>query len=52
MKTKSKDIYKLYIISDLYLYEKRKIENKSGFGVGQFYDFVAIYFCHMYMMEL
>ena len=45
MKTKLKDIYKLYIISDLYLYEKRKIEKKSGIGVAQLYDFVATHIC-------
>lgn len=49
MKTKLKDIYKLYIISDLYKYEKRKIEKKSGKGVAQLYDFVATNICEYFL---
>ena len=51
MKTKLKDIYKLYIISDLYLYEKRKIEKKSGIGVAQLYDFVATHICEYFLLN-
>ena len=51
MKTKLKDIYKLYIISDLYLYEKKKIEKKSGYGVAQLYDFVATNICEYFLLN-
>lgn len=51
MKTKLKDIYKLYIISDLYTYEKRKIEKKSGKGVAQLYDFVATNICEYFLLN-
>ena len=51
MKTKLKDIYKLYIISDLYRYEKRKIEKKSGKGVAQLYDFVATNICEYFLFN-
>ncbi len=51
MKTKIKDIYKLYIISDLYKYEKRKIEKKSGKGVAQLYDFVANNICEYFLLN-
>ena len=51
MKTKLKDIYKLYIMSDLYLYEKRKIERKSGTGVAQLYDFVATNVCEYFLLN-
>ena len=42
-------IYKMYIISDLYKYEKRKIEKKSGKGVAQLYDFVATNICEYFL---
>ena len=51
MKTKLKDIYKLYIMSDLYLYEKKKIEKKSGYGVVQLYDFVATNICEYFLLN-
>ena len=51
MKTKLKDIYKLYINSDLYLYEKRKIEKKAGIGVAQLYDFVATNICEYFLLN-
>ena len=51
MKTKLKDIYKLYISSDLYLYEKKKIEKKSGPGVAQLYDFVATNICEYFLLN-
>ena len=51
MKTKLKDIYKLYINSDLYLYEKKKIEKKSGIGVAQLYDFVATNICDYFLLN-
>ena len=51
MKTKLKDIYKLYIISDLYFYEKKKIEKKSGYGVAQLYDFVATNICEYFLLN-
>ena len=51
MKTKLKDIYKLYICSDLYLYEKKRIEKKSGIGVAQLYDFVATNICEYFLLN-
>ena len=51
MKTKLKDIYKLYIISDLHIYEKNKIEKKSGKGVAQLYDFVATNVCEYFLLN-
>lgn len=51
MKTKLKDIYKLYINSDLYIYEKRKIEKKAGIGVAQLYDFVATNICEYFLLN-
>lgn len=51
MKTKLKDIYKLYINSDLYQYEKRKIEKKAGIGVAQLYDFVATNICEYFLLN-
>ena len=51
MKTKLKDIYRLYINSDLYLYEKKKIEKKSGIGVAQLYDFVATNICEYFLLN-
>ena len=51
MKTKLKDIYKLYINSDLYLYEKRKIERKSGMNVAFLYDFVATNLCEYFLLN-
>ena len=51
MKTKLKDIYKLYINSDLYLYEKKKIEKKNGYGVAQLYDFVATNICEYFLLN-
>ena len=51
MKTKLKDIYILYINSDLYLYEKRKIEKKAGIGVAQLYDFVATNICEYFLLN-
>ena len=51
MKTKLKDIYKLYLISDLHTYEKNKIEKKSGKGVAQLYDFVATNICEYFLLN-
>ncbi len=51
MKTKLKEIYKLYINSDLYLYEKKKIEKKNGYGVAQLYDFVATNICEYFLLN-
>jgi len=51
MKTKLKDIYKLYICSDLYLFEKRKIERKSGIDVAFLYDFVATNLCEYFLLN-
>ena len=51
MKTKLKEIYKLYICSDLYLYEKRKIEKKSGLDVALLYDFVATNLCEYFLLN-
>ena len=51
MKTKLKDIYKLYINSKLYTYEKNKIEKKSGKGVAQLYDFVATNICEYFLLN-
>lgn len=51
MKTKLKEIYKLYICSDLYLYEKRKIEKKSGLDVALLYDFVATHLCEYFLLN-
>ena len=51
MKTKLKDIYKLYINSKLHTYEKNKIEKKSGKGVAQLYDFVATNICEYFLLN-
>ena len=51
MKSKLKDIYKLYVCSDLYIYEKKKIEKKSGRGVAQLYNFVANNICEYFLLN-
>ena len=51
MKTKLKDIYRLYINSDLYLYEKKRIEKKAGIGVAKLYDFVATNICEYFLLN-
>ena len=51
MKIKLKDIYKLYICSDLYLFKKRKIERKSGIDVTFLYDFIATHLCEYFFLN-
>ena len=51
MKTKLKDIYRLYINSDLYLYEKKRLEKKAGIGVAKLYDFVATNICEYFLLN-
>lgn len=51
MKTKLKEIYKLYINSDLYLYEKKSIEKKGGEGAVQLYDYVATHICDYFLLN-
>ena len=41
MKSSFKDIYKIYLNSDLYKYDKNLIEKKSGKNIAFLYDFVA-----------
>ena len=51
MKSKIKDLYHYYLYSDLYLKEKKKIENKYGIGVSILYNFVATNICEYFLFN-
>ena len=51
MKSKLKDIYKYYIISDLYIMDKKRIESKFGESVVKLYDFVANNLCEYFLLN-
>ena len=51
MKSKLKDIYKYYIISDLYFIDKKSLESKFGEAIVKLYDFVATYLCEYFLLN-
>ena len=51
MKSKLKDIYKYYILSDYYIMDKKRIESKFGVSVVKLYDFVATNFCEYFLLN-
>lgn len=51
MKSKVKDIYKEYLKSDFYTFEKKEIEAKNGIGVAKLYDFVASNICEYFLFN-
>ena len=51
MKAKVKDIYKEYLKSDFYIFEKKEIEAKNGIGVAKLYDFVATNICEYFLFN-
>ena len=51
MKSKLKDIYKYYILSDLYIMDKKRIESKFGGSFVKLYDFVATNICEYFLLN-
>jgi len=49
IKSKLKDIIKIYLLSELFVLDKRKLEKKSGINDAILFDFVANNICNYFL---